>query len=283
MTAPEPVAGTLVLCGTPIGNMGDASPRLVDALRGADVIYAEDTRRSSYLLQTVGLSRPLRSYFAGNESARAAELGERLREGQVVALLTDAGMPAISDPGLTATRAAYQAGATVTVVPGPSAVTAALAVSGLPSDRFVFEGFLPRKKAGRTALFAELAAEPRTIVLFASPSRVAGDLAELADVLGAQRPVAVVRELTKIHEEVWRGSLSRAATEFGARSSIKGELTIVIGPKPVAAADLNAAAETARSAIEDGTPPSEAVREAAAAHNVSRRLLYQEVIAGSSR
>lgn len=277
------MAGTLILCGTPIGNMGDASPRLAAALAGAEVIYAEDTRRSSYLLQTLGLSRPLRSYFAGNESARAAELGERLREGQVVALLTDAGMPAISDPGLTATRAAYQAGAKVTVIPGPSAVTAALAVSGLPSDRFVFEGFLPRKKSGRAALLVELASEPRTIVLFASPSRVVSDLEDVAAALGAQRPVAVVRELTKIHEEVWRGSLAMAATDFAARPSIKGELTIVIGPKPVPAADLEEAARSARAAIEAGTAPSDAVREAAAAHGVSRRLLYQDVIAGTKR
>lgn len=271
------------MCGTPIGNMGDTSARLEEALRNADVIYAEDTRRSSYLLQTLGLSRPLRSYFAGNEAARAIELGERLSEGQVVALLTDAGMPAISDPGLTATRAAYLAGAKVTVIPGPSAVTAALAVSGLPSDRFVFEGFLPRKKAGRVALLSELASEPRTIVVFASPSRVAVDLQDLADALGEKRPVAVVRELTKIHEEVWRGSLEMAAADFAARSSVKGELTIVIGPKPVVAADLGAATEEARDAIDAGTAPSEAVREAAAAHGVSRRLLYQEVIAGTIR
>lgn len=272
------MSGTLILCGTPIGNMGDASPRLEAALRSADIIYAEDTRRSSYLLQTLGLSRPLRSYFAGNEAARAEELAERLEAGEVVALLTDAGMPAISDPGLTAARAAHLAGARVTVVPGPSAVTAALAVSGLPSDRFVFEGFLPRKKGGRDVRLAELESEPRTIVLFAASSRVVADLTDLAGVLGGSRPIAVTRELTKLHEEVWRGSLAMAVTEFGGRPSIKGELTIVIGPKPARAADLNAAADDARAAIATGVAPSEAVREAAAAHQVSRRLLYQEVI-----
>jgi len=276
------MSGTLILCGTPIGNMADASPRLEAALRSADTIYAEDTRRSSYLLQTLGLSRPLRSYFAGNESARAEELAERLAVGEVVALLTDAGMPSISDPGLTAARAAHTAGAKVTVIPGPSAVTAALAVSGLPSDRFVFEGFLPRKKGGRDARLNELESEPRTIVLFAAASRVVADLKDLADALGGSRPVAVTRELTKLHEEVWRGSLAMAVTEFGGRSSIKGELTIVIGPGPVVAADLNAAVEAARAAIETGTAPSEAVREAAASHRVSRRLLYQEVIASGS-
>jgi 16S rRNA (cytidine1402-2'-O)-methyltransferase len=272
------MSGTLILCGTPIGNMADASPRLEAALRSADIIYAEDTRRSSYLLQTLGLSRALRSYFAGNESARAAELAERLGAGAVVALLTDAGMPSISDPGLTAARAAHLAGARVTVVPGPSAVTAALAVSGLPSDRFVFEGFLPRKKGGREARLAELEAEARTIVLFAAPSRIVADLEDLARALGGSRPVAVTRELTKLHEEVWRGSLAMAVAEFGGRPSIKGELTVVIGPRPVVAADLNAAASAARAAIETGVAPSEAVREAAAAHQVSRRLLYQEVI-----
>ena len=274
--------GKLILCGTPIGNMGDASPRLHDALRDADVVYAEDTRRSSYLLQTLGLSRPLRSYFAGNEAARSEELADRLKAGETVALLTDAGMPAVSDPGLTAARAAHFAGATVTVVPGPSAVTAALAVSGLPSDRFVFEGFMPRKKSGRDALLTELAEEPRTIVLFASPARVASDLDDLATALGTHRPVAVVRELTKLREEVWRGSLGLAAKEFAERASIKGEITIVIGPKPVVAADMNAAATAAREAIDSGVKPSEAVREAAAAHNVSRRVLYQEVIASGS-
>lgn len=273
------MAGTLILCGTPIGNMADASPRLESALRSADVIYAEDTRRSSYLLQQLGMSRPLRSYFAGNESERAGELARRLEAGEVVALLTDAGMPAISDPGLTATRAAHLAGAKVTVIPGPSAVTAALAVSGLPSNRFVFEGFLPRKKRGRETRLAELAAEVRTIVLFAAASRVVADLEDLAQALGGSRPVAVTRELTKLHEEVWRGSLTMAVAEFGGRPSIKGELTIVIGPKPVVAADLNAAAKEARASIEAGVAPSEAVREAAAAHHVSRRLLYQEVIA----
>jgi 16S rRNA (cytidine1402-2'-O)-methyltransferase len=271
--------GTLILCGTPIGNMADASPRLEEVLRTADIIYAEDTRRSSFLLQTLGLSRPLRSYFAGNELARAEELAERLAAGEVVALLTDAGMPAISDPGLTAARAAHMAGARVTVVPGPSAVTAALAVSGLPSDRFVFEGFLPRKQGGREARLAELESEPRTIVLFAAASRVVADLEDLAQTLGGSRPVAITRELTKLHEEVWRGSLAMAVAEFGGRPSIKGELTIVLGPKPVVAADLNAAAEAARAAVASGIAPSEAVREAAAAHRVSRRLLYQEVIA----
>jgi 16S rRNA (cytidine1402-2'-O)-methyltransferase len=273
------MSGTLILCGTPIGNMADASPRLEEALRSADVIYAEDTRRSSYLLQTLGLSRPLRSYFAGNEAARAEELAGRLEAGEVVALLTDAGMPSISDPGLTAARAAHTVGAKVTVIPGPSAVTAALAVSGLPSDRFVFEGFLPRKKGGRDARLAELESETRTIVLFAAASRVVADLEALANALGGSRPAAIVRELTKLHEEVWRGSLARAVTEFEGRSSIKGELTIVIGPRPVVAADLNAAVEAARAAIETGVSPSDAVREAAAAHRVSRRLLYQEVIA----
>ena len=259
--------------------MADASPRLEEALRSADVIYAEDTRRSSYLLQTMGLSRPMRSYFAGNEAARAEEIASRIRNGETVALVTDAGMPSISDPGLTAARAAHMAGGRVTVIPGPSAVTAALAVSGLPSDRFVFEGFLPRKAAGRRALLAELQQETRTIVLFAAPSRVVRDLEDLAAALGTHRPVAVTRELTKLHEEVWRGNLERAAADFGGRASIKGEITIVIGPKPVVAADLTTAAADARVAIERGAAPSEAVREAAAAHGVSRRLLYQEVIA----
>ena len=250
-------------------------------MREADIIYAEDTRRSSTLLQRLGLSRPLRSYFAGNEDARSEEIAERLRSGETVALLTDAGMPSISDPGVTAARAAHFAGAKVTVIPGPSAVTAALAISGLPSDRFVFEGFLPRKASGRRALIESLTAEPRTIVIFASPKRIVDDLRDLAAALGSHRPIAVTRELTKVHEEVWRGPLGMAVNEFERRDSIKGEITVVIGPTPVVAADLTAAATAAREAIDSGAKPSEAVREAAAAYNVSRRLLYQEVIASN--
>ncbi|MBT8207536.1 MAG: rRNA small subunit methyltransferase 1, partial [Acidimicrobiia bacterium] len=159
------MTGTLVVCATPIGNLGDAPPRLAEALGSADVVYCEDTRHSRKLLDALGVDRPLRSYFVGNEAERSKEVKRRLEGGDTVALITDAGMPVVSDPGHSAVVAAIEAGATVTVVPGPSAALAALAVSGLPSERFVFEGFLPRKASERGDRLADLAAEPRTLIM----------------------------------------------------------------------------------------------------------------------
>ncbi len=181
--------GTLILCASPIGNLADAPPRLAEALTSADLVYAEDTRRARILLGHLGVSRPVRSYFVGNEAERAAELAGRLADGETVALLTDAGVPTISDPGLSAVRAALEAGAVVTGVPGPSAVTMAVAVSGFPADRFAFEGFLPRRGERRAERLAALAGEPRTLVLFCSPGRLAADLADLAAALGAGPPL----------------------------------------------------------------------------------------------
>ncbi len=205
-------AGNLVLCATPIGNLGDTSPRLLEVLAGADVVYAEDTRRAARLFRHLDIDRSARSYFVGNEAGRAGQLRDELANGMTVALLTDAGTPSVSDPGLSAVEAALEAGATVTTVAGPSAVTAALTVSGLPADRFVFEGFLPRSGGGRTTVLEALAIEQRTSVIFSSPRRLGADLADLAAKLGGRRRVVVVRELTKLHEEVWRGSLEEAAS-----------------------------------------------------------------------
>jgi 16S rRNA (cytidine1402-2'-O)-methyltransferase len=272
--------GTLILCATPIGNLGDAPPRLREAIADADVVYAEDTRRSYKLLHALGVDQTLRSYFAGNEAERSSELAGRLREGATIVLLTDAGTPSISDPGLSAVNAAIAAGADVTVIPGPSAVTAALAVSGLPTERFVFEGFLPRKGSERTSRLMELANEPRTVVLFAGKGKVARDLADLATALGAGREVAVARELTKLHEEVWRGTLGDAATRWSETVAPRGEFTLVIAgavePKPEPD-DLVAAVAKLESA---GISRSEAVREVARLHGVSRRELYEAVIKG---
>lgn len=172
--------GTLILCATPIGNLGDAPPRLGEALTSASVVYAEDTRRSRVLLRHLGVDRPLRSFFVGNEATRSEELAGRLQRGETVALVTDAGTPAVADPGFTAVRAAIEVGAEVTVVPGPSAVTAALAVSGLPTDRFVFEGFLPRSGKERRSRLESLAVESRTTILFAAAGRLVDDHAILA-------------------------------------------------------------------------------------------------------
>ena len=219
---PALMPGTLVLCATPIGNLGDTSPRLLEVLGGADVVYAEDTRRAARLFRHLDIDRSARSYFVGNEAGRAGQLRDELANGMTVALLTDAGTPSVSDPGLSAVEAALEAGATVTTVAGPSAVTAALTVSGLPADRFVFEGFLPRSGGGRTTVLEALAVEQRTSVIFSSPRRLGADLADLAAKLGDRRRVVVVRELTKLHEEVWRGSLEDAAIPLGRRNQRRG-------------------------------------------------------------
>ena len=266
--------GKLVLCATPIGNLADASPRLRAALAAADVVYCEDTRRSGKLLAALGVHNRLRSYFVANEEARAAELADHLLAGETVVLITDAGMPAVADPGLTAVRAAIEAGAEVLVVPGPSAVTAAIAVSGLPSERFVFEGFLPRKQEQRRARLEEVAAEPRTMVFFVAAARAGRELAELAGVCGPDRPAVVARELTKLHEETWRGTLGEAATRF-LTTPPKGELTLVVAGAPPVEGDLPRAVETVARLVEGGTRFSEAVKQAADAHAVRRRALYE--------
>jgi len=272
------VAGRLILCAGPIGNLGDAAPRLAEALRQATLVYAEDTRRSRVLLDHLGVDTPLRSYFVGNEAERAGELEAHLAAGEVIALLTDAGSPGIADPGLTAVRAAISAGAEVTAVPGPSAVTMALTVSGEPGDRFVFEGFLPRRGKERAARIAAIAAEERTTVFFASPERLVDDLTDLAVAHERSRRCVVARELTKLHEEVWRGSLAESVAEFAARDRVRGEITVVLGALDAAPPDLEAAVVEARGLIAGGVAPSTAVRQVAGERGVSRRALYERVV-----
>jgi 16S rRNA (cytidine1402-2'-O)-methyltransferase len=271
------VPGKLILCAGPIGNLDDAPPRLAAALEEADVVYAEDTRRARVLLGHLGIDRPLRSYFVGNEADRATEIEGRLAEGGTVALVTDAGTPAIADPGLSAVRAAVAAGADVTGVPGPSAVTLAVSLAGLPADRFVFEGFLPRSGRRRTERIRDLADERRTAVVFCAPGRVAADLSDLLAAMGGERPVVVCRELTKLHEEVWRGTLGDAAGHW-TRRRVKGEVTVVIGGADVPEPDLNAAIDRALALIESGEAPSEACRRVAAETGVRRRTLYAAVL-----
>ncbi len=272
------MAGRLILCAGPIGNLGDAAPRLGDALRQASLVYAEDTRRARVLLDHLGVDAPLRSYFVGNEAERAIELGARLEAGETIALLTDAGTPGIADPGVSAVRAAVAAGAEVTAVPGPSAVTMALAVSGEPGDRFVFEGFLPRKGRERAARIAAIAAETRTVVWFASPERLVDDLADLAAAHSGVRACVVGRELTKLHEEVWRGSLAAAAEQWRARDRVRGEVTVVLGAMVEVPPDLEAAVRAAQRLVADGVAPSEAVRRVAEQTGVARRALYERVV-----
>lgn len=268
------MSGTLVLCATPIGNLGDASPRLREALAGADVVYCEDTRRSQKLLGAFGISASLRSYFVANEEARAVELAEHLRNGETVVLISDAGMPGVADPGLTAVRAAVEVGATVTVVPGPSAVTAAVAVSGLPSERFVFEGFLPRKQAERRQQLAELAGEPRTMVFFMSPKRAVAELTDLLAACGRDRSVVVAREISKLHEEIWRGTLAEAVAHFEEHAA-RGELTVVVAGSPDEPGSLEAAVDGVLGAMAEGELFSAAVKRAADTHGVRRRLVYE--------
>ena len=271
------MAGRLILCATPIGNLSDASPRLAEALGSADLILAEDTRRSLTLLRSLGVKKPLRSYFAGNENRRAAELVDLLKEGKTIALVTDAGTPAISDPGVSAVFAAREAGAVITVVPGPSAVTAALSVSGLPSERFVFEGFLPKKGPDRDKRLTSLAIETRTAVLFVAPHQLLDDLNDLSSV-APNRPLCIARELTKMFEEIQWTTPGVAAEEWAGRE-ILGEFTVVLGGGSPTEPDLEESIVAVIAEIGNGTQMSEAVRNVASRSGVARRTLYEEVLA----
>ncbi len=268
--------GALVVVGTPIGNLGDLSPRAVEALASADVVYCEDTRHSRKLLTHAGVSGvPLRSLHEHNEEDRVDEVVAAVGAGRSVALVSDAGMPAVSDPGARVVAAVAAAGLTVTVVPGPSAVLGALVASGLATDRFCFEGFLPRSGRERTDRLAVVAAEPRTTVLFEAPVRTAATLRDLAGTCGPDRPVAVARELTKLHEEVWRGTLA-AAAEWAA-DGVRGEVVLVLAGAPEVTAaevgdDLLLAALSEQTA--SGARTRGAVDRVAADHGVPRRRVY---------
>lgn len=268
--------GRLVICGTPIGNLGDISDRLRATLREADVVYAEDTRRTAKLLHEVGADTPMRSMFEGNEAERAEEVITALEEGKTVALVTDAGMPAISDPGARAVSLAHAGGYPVSVVPGPSAVSSAVALSGFGGDRFAFEGFLPRQGRDRSARLEVIAAEDRPVVLFASPNRLGSDLMDLASSLGGRRRIAITREMTKIHEEVWVGTLDEAVESW--TGDLRGEITLVVeGGEPQRMTELEAV-HLARSMIAEGATLSDAARRASEESGVSRRSIYQVLL-----
>ena len=270
------MTGTLIICATPIGNLGDAPPRLGEALASADVVYAEDTRRTATLLAALGVTAELRSYFVGNEEARADELAQRLAAGETVALVSDAGTPAVADPGVSAVRAAREVGAAITAVPGPSAVTMALAVSGFGGDRFVFEGFLPRKGRDRATRIGSLAVEERTAVFFTTGPRLVKDLIDLA-AAGRDRHIVVARELTKVYEEVWFGLLSGAAAHWEGAVR-KGEFTVVvegIEPEPVTA---EAAVAKVLQRVGDGERLSDAAKVVARETGLPRSGLYAKAI-----
>jgi 16S rRNA (cytidine1402-2'-O)-methyltransferase len=276
------VAGTLVLAGTPIGDPADASPRLAAELATAQVVAAEDTRRLRRLLGALGVRTEARivSYFEGNEAARTDELVDALRAGARVLLVTDAGMPSVSDPGYRLVSAAVAAGVRVTAVPGPSAVLTALALSGLPVDRFCFEGFLPRKAGERAARLRGLAAEPRTQVYFEAPHRLAATLAAMAETFGPDRPAAVCRELTKTYEEVRRGGLGELAA--WAADGVRGEVTVVVAGAPPVASAAADAAELARRVVfreEAGEPRKQAIAAVAAEAGLPKRTVFDAVVA----
>lgn len=276
--------GRVVLAATPIGNLGDASPRLRELLETADVIAAEDTRRLHRLVQGLGVTVSGRviSYHEHNERERAEELLEFVAEGQTILVVSDAGMPAVSDPGFRLVSAAVDAGVLVTAVPGPSAVLTALALSGLPTDRFTFEGFLPRKSGDRLGALRELAQERRTMVFFEAPHRLEVMLTALREVFGTDRQAAVCRELTKTYEEVIRGSLDELVA-WAASGEVRGEIAVVVGgagePEPSRPEDH---IEAVAALTAEGLRLKEAVAVVAEAQGVSKRELYQAVLAARS-
>ncbi|GAA2541703.1 16S rRNA (cytidine(1402)-2'-O)-methyltransferase [Streptomyces levis] len=279
------MTGTLVLAGTPIGDIADAPPRLAEELAGADVIAAEDTRRLRRLTQALGVTPKGRvvSYFEGNESARTPELVEELAGGARVLLVTDAGMPSVSDPGYRLVAAAVERDVRVTAVPGPSAVLTALALSGLPVDRFCFEGFLPRKAGERLGRLREVAGERRTLVYFEAPHRLDDTLAAMAEVFGPQRRAAVCRELTKTYEEVRRGGLGELAA--WAAEGVRGEITVVVEGAPEAGAEDVGPEELVRRVRvreEAGERRKEAIAAVAVEAGVPKRVVFDAVVAAKN-
>jgi 16S rRNA (cytidine1402-2'-O)-methyltransferase len=278
------MTGRLVLAATPIGNVDDASPRLREALASADVIAAEDTRRLRRLVSALGVQPRGRvvSYHEHNEGSRTSDLVAQMVAGAVVLLVTDAGTPAVSDPGYRLVEAALTALVDVTALPGPSALTTALALSGLPVDRFCFEGFLPRKAGQRRVRLGELRQESRTMVFFEAPHRVGAVLADLAEVFGADRPAAVARELTKTFEEVRRGRVDDLAA--WAAQGVRGEITLVVAGAANAPADLDesALALLVAELMSEGISRKDAVAGVAHATGVPRRQVYDAAHKGGS-
>jgi 16S rRNA (cytidine1402-2'-O)-methyltransferase len=271
------MAGVLHVVATPIGNLGDLSERARETLASADLVVAEDTRRTGKLLASVGVRARMRSMFEGNERRRTEEVLAVLRDGQSVALVSDGGTPLVSDPGYPLVRACLDEGIDVRVVPGPSAAIAALVVSGFPTDRFVFEGFLPRTAGDRRARLAALAEEPRTVVLYESPRRLAALLGELA-AIDADRQVAVCRELTKLHEEVRRGSVAELGTMLGD-APLKGEVVVVLeGRSADVPPDVDAAVAEARDLVADGARKREAAHRVAERTGVPANAIYRALV-----
>jgi 16S rRNA (cytidine1402-2'-O)-methyltransferase len=271
--------GVLVLAATPIGDPRDAAPRLAQEIAGADVVAAEDTRRLSRLCAALEVSPTgsVLSYHEHNEASRTADLLARLVAGERVVVVTDAGMPSVSDPGYRLVSAAIEAGVRVTCVPGPSAVLMALAVSGLPVDRFAFEGFPSRKAGERLRALQALAAERRTMIFFEAPHRLDATLAAMATAFGDDRPAAVCRELTKTYEEVRRGGLRELAER--AAEGVRGEITIVVGGAAEVTVDPASALRAVQERVEAGERLKDVTADVAAATGLSRKDLYNAALA----
>jgi len=271
-------AGRLEVIATPIGNLADLSDRAREALAAADVVAAEDTRRTGQLLAALGLQKSLLSLHAHNERERSAVLLQRLAAGERVALVSDAGTPLLSDPGFELVRLAAAAGHEVRAIPGPTAIAAALSVAGVPTERFCFEGFLPSKPREREARLEGLAREPRTLVLFEAPHRIADTLSDCARVFGAERPAAVARELTKVFETVYRGTLGELAARAASEEDFRrGEITVVIGGAPELPLEDAAQRELLERVLQQALaylPASKAAALAAAVSGGSREEAY---------
>ncbi|WP_084099679.1 16S rRNA (cytidine(1402)-2'-O)-methyltransferase [Demequina sp. NBRC 110051] len=273
------MTGRLVLAATPIGNTADASARLRTALTEADVVAAEDTRRLRDLARRleIDVTAEVLAVHDHNERDRAADLVARAAAGALVVLVSDAGMPTVSDPGFRVVEAAAAAGVAVEVLPGPSAVLTALALSGLPTDRFCFEGFLPRKEGERARALTDLATEPRTMVFFEAPHRLAATLEAMTLAFGAERPAAVSRELTKTHEETRRGPLADLAAWAG--EGVRGEIVVTVAGRPAQAPTMEALVAEALARVEAGERAKDAVADLATTAGVPRRELYAAVLA----
>jgi 16S rRNA (cytidine1402-2'-O)-methyltransferase len=277
----QPMAGVLYLVGTPIGNLADLSERARETLAAVDLVAAEDTRRTGRLLSGLGITVPLVSMFEGNEEHRAAELVGRLEAGADVAVVTDGGMPSISDPGYRIVRLAVDRDIEVRVVPGPSAAVAALVVSALPTDRFAFEGFLPRRPGDRAARLRAVREDPRTLVYFESPRRAPALLHDVLSILG-DRHVALCRELTKLHEEVRRGTVREVLEGLG-EGELRGEVVLVVeGARDRPSPDPEAMLAEVRRLVEGGMKPREAARAVAERHGASANELYRSLLGAGS-
>ena len=271
------MAGLLYLVATPIGNLEDITYRAVRVLREADLIACEDTRQTRKLLDHYQIDKPTTSYHEHNETERSVELASRMAAGAVIALVSDAGMPLVSDPGYRLVRAAIEMGVPVQAIPGPSAALTALAASGLPTDSFRFGGFLPSKPGQRAKALEALADEHATLIFYEAPHRILEALEAIEQTLGP-RPVVVARELTKIHEEYIRGTAAEVRAQLEARDAVRGEMTLLIGKATAPAPDDTPLEEAVERLIVAGTPRMDAIKQVARQRGLSKREVYDQLL-----